>query len=56
MEWHRNPPWMASQSVKPEDKTEQQVRGTNQKNKPDRQTRKSNQKITRDQQSKKPIH
>jgi len=35
MEWHRNPPWMASK----EDKPEQQARATSQSNKQERQAR-----------------
>ena len=51
MEWHRNPPWMASQS----DKQEEQVRRTNQSNKKDKseeQARRTNQ--TNNQKNLKP--
>jgi len=37
MEWHRNPPWMACQSVKPEE----QDRATNKSVNPEQQGKKS---------------
>jgi len=39
MEWHRNPPWMASK----EDKPERQAKRTSQSNKPEQQARTPNQ-------------
>jgi len=61
MEWHRNPPWMASQRTRQSDKPEQQARGharaTRQSDKPEQQARgharATSQKNKSEQQAKK---
>ena len=48
MEWHRNPPWMARQSVK----SAHQARASSQSVKPEHQARASSQRIKPEQQTK----